>query len=141
MRYTYLLIIGLHLCGHSLLGQLPPVVEPWEAEDIPPEPRQVEAPPPSILSNVLLSNIHLYQTTIATQSIARCPFQVSCSVYATQAIQRYGVVIGLALFIDRNLYRENNGMGQYYVRRISADMQLHYDDRFYLTGKWGENDE
>mgnify|MGYP005874148303 CR=1 FL=1 len=141
MHYLRLLIIGLLLCGHPLLGQPASVITPWEWEDIPQEPRHTQNQPTSLLPNFLLSSIEVYQTAIATQSISRCPFQVSCSVYATQAIQRYGVVIGLALFIDRNLYRENRGMGRYYSRRVSADLQLHYDDRFYLTGKWWENDE
>jgi putative component of membrane protein insertase Oxa1/YidC/SpoIIIJ protein YidD len=76
--------------------------------------------------------IGFYQRQIGPQSVDRCPFWPSCSNFALQAIDRYGVIVGICFFIDRNLYRENPGVFQNYgLVRLSFG-RLKLDDRYFL---------
>ncbi len=109
---------------------------PWEPEDIRnfkhPEPRIPN--PGSVFSDVAVDLIGFYQSSIGPKSIQRCPFYISCSNFALQAIRRYGFYKGICLFIDRNLYRENPGILNHYdlIRMPSGVLKL--DDEKYLTG-------
>ena len=81
-----------------------------------------------------LGLIRWYQRDISTRSISRCPFSISCSNYAARAVERHGLLVGVCLFIDRNLYRENAGMVARYSLVEGADGALRLDDGFFLTG-------
>lgn len=57
----------------------------------------------------------LYRTFISTQDIPSCPFNPTCGEYARQAIERYGIVIGLIMAADR--YQRCNGLSARYYQR------------------------
>ena len=111
-------------------------IEPWEAEDLlPPGPLAgAEAPQTSPFIALAGSLIGFYQKEIGPQSVSRCPFYISCSEFARRAILRHGFVLGLALYIDRNLYRENSTTHWYYPYRETGAGVLKLDDGFYLYG-------
>jgi len=110
----------------------------WETEDIVPfyfkmnsEHNYIVCPTVLIASKL----IHFYQQKIASQSISRCPFYISCSNYTYNSIKKYGLIIGICYFIDRNLYRENSGSYLYYSLRENEAGILKLDDSFYLFGE------
>ena len=109
-------------------------VGPWEPEDLWALSDSGPAPPLTLSKAVGLSLIQWYQRKIATRSVSRCPFAISCSHYAALAVQRHGLLGAACLFIDRNLYRENPGMGARYPLVEQADGTLKLDDRFFITG-------
>ena len=88
---------------------------------------------PSILCANML--IGFYQNKISTRSISRCPFCISCSNYAYLAINKYGLLLGICFFIDRNFYRENIASFYHYELRENDYGVLKLDDSFYLFGK------
>lgn len=100
--------------------------DPWEAEDVTPGKIESSA---STWTDKLLG---YYRNRIATHSINRCPFYISCSHYTEQAIRKHGLIVGLALFIDRNLYREHPGMYSYYSFKERQDGVLKLDDSAFL---------
>ena len=46
---------------------------------------------------VLAAPIHLYQRVLSPVLPRRCKYAPSCSTYASQALQRYGILRGLVL--------------------------------------------
>lgn len=113
-------------------------VSSWEPEDVVPiysmlDTTQEYLIRPSMLLTDML--IRFYQQKISTQSINRCPFYISCSNYAYQAIKKYGLILGICFFIDRNFYRENIGSYSHYELRETELGVLKLDDSFYLFGK------
>jgi putative component of membrane protein insertase Oxa1/YidC/SpoIIIJ protein YidD len=108
-------------------------VGPWENEDI----RQITFSDSAFAKNQHevwpLYLIQFYQKKIAPQSISRCPFYISCSNYTTLAIKTNGLLIGMCMFIDRNLYRENFAAQNNYLLR-DKNGELKYDDSFFING-------
>ena len=51
----------------------------------------------SALRAVALAPIRLYQRVISPALPRRCKYEPTCSRYAVQAIQRYGILRGLAM--------------------------------------------
>jgi len=50
----------------------------------------------------ILSNLFVgYKRFVSTQDVSGCSFTPSCSVYALQAIQYQGIVVGAVNFFDR----------------------------------------
>lgn len=110
--------------------------ESWEAEDILPSERLAGGEAPQISPFIALAGtlIGFYQKEIGPLSVSRCPFHISCSEFARRAILKHGLVLGLALYIDRNLYRENSTTHWYYPYRETGAGVLKLDDGFYLSG-------
>ena len=115
---------------------------PWEPEDLPVGDSTRFRPPPSaLLKSLARPAIHFYRRHISSQSTDRCPFHISCSHFAEKAVERFGFVQGVALFIDRHFFREHVGARQYYALRetlVSNRITLKLDDSFYLADKRGE---
>ena len=53
--------------------------------------------------NWLIGLIRLYQKGVPRSMRGCCRFQPTCSAYAVEALQRYGVIVGLGLAIWRIL--------------------------------------
>jgi uncharacterized protein len=51
----------------------------------------------SALRRAVTAPIRLYQRTISPAIAPRCKYEPSCSRYAVQAIERYGILRGLVL--------------------------------------------
>jgi putative membrane protein insertion efficiency factor len=51
----------------------------------------------SALRRTATAPIRLYQRAISPAIPRRCKYEPSCSRYAVQAIERYGILLGLAL--------------------------------------------
>lgn len=131
----------MRLVAHSLLSFLIPaitiaqvsskvVVDSWEPEERGAtslqHPRKF-----SLLPAVADQLISLYQTKISPQSISRCPFKISCSMFAQRAIDRYGI-FGVAMFIDRYYYRENHEAFAHYTLVVTNQGILKLDDALFL---------
>lgn len=86
-----------------------------------------------ILEELADNAIVWYQHDISPSSIDRCPFLISCSNYARKAIATHGLLKGLCLFIDRNLYRENIEMFRLYTLIQKQNGILKLDDSFFLA--------
>jgi putative component of membrane protein insertase Oxa1/YidC/SpoIIIJ protein YidD len=86
----------------------------------------------SPLKSFELNLIRFYQKKISVKSISRCPYYISCSHFAYQAIEKYGPYLGVCLFIDRTFYRENPGAYFYYPLKENQEGNLKLDDSFYL---------
>ena len=54
-----------------------------------------------MLRDLLLFTIRLYQLTVSKLLGPRCRFYPSCSQYAAEAIQKHGVIRGIALALAR----------------------------------------
>jgi putative component of membrane protein insertase Oxa1/YidC/SpoIIIJ protein YidD len=78
-------------------------------------------------ADVLLPLIGVYREHIGPASIRRCPFAVSCSAFARDAIERHGL-FGLLLFFDRYLFRENPDAWRHYGVVRVEDGTLRLDD-------------
>lgn len=65
--------------------------------------RHGEQPAGASLRGRLLAAVRLYQLRVSAARPARCRYAPTCSAYATQALQRHGVVRGLALTARRLL--------------------------------------
>lgn len=141
MRVPVLILLIFGLAAGRISGQPPPVTESWEPDIFNKYDRRDSGPsgyPQPI--GIVRSGIDFYQRVLSPHSISRCPFEVSCSHYAEEAVQRYGLVIGLSMFIDRNLYRENPGLSRNYLRSVDETGELKYDDTFFLRGAWSKRD-
>lgn len=103
----------------------------WEPEDITlPDDR---TPARQGLGRLVADRmIQFYQKKIGPNSISRCPFHISCSSYARQAIEKYGLILGVSAFIDRYFYRENTSSFWHYGLRESGEGVLKLDDSFFL---------
>jgi hypothetical protein len=111
--------------------------ECWEEEDIKPIYSKLDTSDQFIIKPGRLAAKRLigyYQGNISPNSISRCPFFISCSNYAGLAVQKYGLLLGVAYFIDRNFYRENIASMKYYSFRENKSGNLKLDDSFYLLG-------
>ena len=110
--------------------------EPWEKEDISSQEEQsysnseISSLPFKYLSRALIS---WYQKDVGTKSISRCPYVISCSRFAMRAIENHGFLLGISLFIDRNIYRENSHMYENYDLVLGEDGSMKLDDEFYLS--------
>ena len=118
---------------------------PWEPEDLPVgDPTSLRPRPPALLKSFARPAIHFYRRRIASQSTDRCPFHISCSHFAEKAVERFGFVQGVALFIDRHYFREHAGALNLYPLRetwINNRIKLKLDDSFYLSDKRDEIEE
>lgn len=118
---------------------------PWEPEDLPvDDPTLVRPSPPDLLKSLARPAIHFYRRHIASQSTDRCPFHISCSHFAEKAVERFGFVRGVALFIDRHYFREHAGVIHLYLLRETwrnNRIKLKLDDSFYLSDKRDEIEE
>ena len=137
-------LVGLFLLAFrpGVAGEDAPEIEaPWEPEDLPvADPPRPRPPPPTLLKSLAPPAIQFYRRHIATQSTGRCPFHISCSHFAEQAVERFGLVRGVALFIDRHYFREHAGAVHLYpLRETWRDnrIRLKLDDSFFLSGKRG----
>lgn len=137
-----LVICGIFFCseyGHSqeqiLLQSQKLDLEAWETEDLIIESNNCNKiiNPQSLMEVLSLTLIQIYQKDISPQSISRCPFYPSCSNFATNAISKYGFLIGTCLFIDRNLYRENPNIYQHYTFVETSPGLLKLDDSYFLN--------
>lgn len=110
--------------------------EPWEKEDISSQEEQnyyssgIRSLPFEQLSRALIS---WYQKDVSTKSISRCPYAISCSRFAKRAIEEHGFLLGISLFIDRNLFRENSHMYENYELVLSEDGSMKLNDEFFLS--------
>lgn len=113
------------------------ITTPWESEDISLSEAYLPLPPTQSGLGQFVGEklIYWYQNRLSRRSIHRCPYLISCSNYTLRAIQENGLGMGILQFIDRNLYRENPGIWQYYPLVETSDRGLKLDDTFYLTGK------
>lgn len=118
---------------------------PWEPEDLPVgDPTRLRPPPPALLKSLARPAIHFYRRHIASQSTDRCPFHISCSHFAEKAVERFGFVRGVALFIDRHYFREHaDALNLYLLRETWRNnrIKLKLDDSFYLSDKRDEIEE
>jgi Putative membrane protein insertion efficiency factor len=101
----------------------------WEAEDltassVASDDRSFALGP---INELMLAAIAYYQVEIGPNSISRCPYLVSCSVYASHAIGEYGL-FGLPIFFDRYFFRENADTFTKYPRYILPSGVIRYDD-------------
>jgi hypothetical protein len=129
----YLIIFTLFLLySNSFCQSLDSTINPWEWEDLT-DLKNNETlfyvSNGNVLANKLIS---FYRQKIAVNSISRCPFQISCSQYALLAVKRYGVIKGVALFVDRNFYRENIAIFYYYPLVEDNNCLLKLDDAYFL---------
>ena len=113
---------------------------PWEPEELPADDgaRFRSPPPPALLESLARPAIRFYRRRMAVQSIDRCPFHISCSRFAEKAVERFGFVRGVALFVDRHFYREHAGALRLYPLRETwsgGRIKLKLDDSFYLSHK------
>lgn len=131
--------------GHE--SPRPDVVEPepyvedsaWEPEDVPTTPvwmARHETRPVGLFSALMLRGIRGYQEGSGRRSVSRCPFAISCSRFAVRAIRRHGPVLGLLLFIDRHLYRENPATPYMYPLTEMKNRTLKLNDAYFLYGHW-----
>ncbi len=108
-----------------------PIVEGWDVPDSSSIRIRSTPPPQSFFVSLTNSAISLYQRDISTQSISRCPFEISCSRFAIRSIADHGV-FGVALFIDRYFYRENIESFINYKLIKTNNGLLKLDDKLYL---------
>ena len=112
-------------------------ISPWEPEDIVPIYTQFDNTKDYIISPsklIAIKLIKVYQNKISPKSISRCPFYISCSNFAYQSVNKYGLILGISYFIDRHFYRENIFSFYYYSLRETNSGVLKIDDSFYLLG-------
>lgn len=125
-RFALLLLLGL-----SGLCAFPDGT--WEPSDVHPiGSRLLPVPVTGLSQDIALGLIHFYQARISPASISRCPFSVSCSNFASRAISRKGLALGLVMFIDRYYYRENATAFGTYDLVTADDGILRIDDGVYL---------
>ncbi len=81
---------------------------PWDrdrAYALKEEPARQQAPERNLLSTLAVSPgillISFFQKVISPVDGASCDFYPTCSAYAKQAIQKHGLVIGLAMASER----------------------------------------
>lgn len=112
-----------------------PFDEPWESD----LPRAAAPSKPAIyqtdtsyspLRLLVRAGIGLYRDHVSRHSVSRCPFAVSCSRFAAEAVERHGAA-GLLLFIDRYFYREHAFAFTHYPLRLLHGGYLKLDDALY----------
>jgi putative component of membrane protein insertase Oxa1/YidC/SpoIIIJ protein YidD len=81
---------------------------------------------------VLERAVELYRDHSGGRTTNRCIFHVSCSHFLEQAVSERGVLLGIVMFIDRNMYRENLQAYGMYETLYRPDGVLEVDDGFYL---------
>ena len=108
------------------------IVDAWDPIDST-ITRSVSAPQ-SIFIDIANDLISFYQKDISTESVSRCPFSISCSVFCRKAINQYGAV-GIALFVDRYFYRENFDIYSHYKLLQTHNGILKLDDELFLFPK------
>jgi putative component of membrane protein insertase Oxa1/YidC/SpoIIIJ protein YidD len=127
----FLLFVGEALAQNGGLK----ISEPSEAEDFPSFTdhfaRRIEEYP-GFPGKLLSSAVEFYREDIGPESIERCPFLVSCSQFLVDAVKEYGFLLGLAAFIDRNMFRENPYAWRLYPLAVRRDGLLKLDDRHFL---------
>jgi putative component of membrane protein insertase Oxa1/YidC/SpoIIIJ protein YidD len=102
--------------------------EPWEVLS---NHQHIEEDNPPTFTDFLIGGlISSYQENAAKNSISRCPFSTSCSVFGKHVIHRYGV-LGVCMFLDRYLYREHKFMQLYYVLKVKSNGLIRYDDDYF----------
>ena len=57
----------------------------------------------SLATRIVLAPVRLYQRVISPALPRRCKYHPTCSAYATQAIERYGILRGAVLAVWRVL--------------------------------------
>ncbi len=133
MWFPALLLQGAILSAQS------PALEPdaWEPDTTQKGfgPKNIEKPDPARDAWLAKALIRFYQTDISPNSISRCPFFVSCSNFAMQAIEKYGFFPGILLFVDRIYYRENSDAYLFYPKRRDSRLFLKLDDTYFLSGE------
>lgn len=80
--------------------------------------------------------IRLYQKTISSQDGQVCNFTVSCSRFAIRAVERHGLVHGLAIASDR-MQRCNGSGADRYVRDPDNGLLIDLPLDSYLLGRRG----
>lgn len=107
-------------------GQVPPDL-PFEPA--PPGAPPLPPPPPfAPFRELSLALVERYQETAAPISVARCPFALSCSALAHQALHEEGLPVALIRFVDRFFFRENAGTPDHYTLRRAPGGRLLLDD-------------
>lgn len=73
--------------------------------------------------------LYVYQKTISVQIGAACPYEVNCSNFSKQCIQKYGLLKGIPLTADR-LTRCTKLAGIDMIEGVDYSARLHkiYDD-------------
>ncbi len=84
---------------------------------------------------ILRGSIRLYQTFISSQDIPGCGFTPSCSRYAMQAMEQYGIVYGLLMCSDRLLRCNGFGHKHYYPIHPQTGRFADPVEANYLWGK------
>ena len=101
---------------------------PWNFGDH----REVEAGVDLATLPVLERAVDLYRDHSESRTTDRCIFHVSCSHFLEQAVSEHGMLLGVVMFIDRNMYRENLQAYGMYQMLYRTDGVLKVDDGFYL---------
>ena len=57
----------------------------------------------ALARRIVIAPIRLYQTVISPALPRRCKYEPTCSMYAVQAIRRFGILRGLVLAVWRLL--------------------------------------
>jgi hypothetical protein len=134
--YYKVLLLSFFL--HSLLfsqEKKQSVINAWEPEE---ELSHFNTYEPSDISfSVLFTHtantlITYYQTTLSTNSIRRCPYKISCSNFAKEAIKRY-YIFGVHAIVDRYFFRENSEMFAHYKPVQIENGVIKLDDAFFLS--------
>jgi len=112
------------------------VPEAWEPDSLIGTPvfPGTELSEQALVSEIASNLIRFYQAKVNPNSVSRCPFYISCSNFALLAIEKYGFLPGILLFIDRIYYRENPHAAFYYPKRRNYQNYLKLDDSFFLYG-------
>ncbi|MDA9863567.1 membrane protein insertion efficiency factor YidD [Flavobacteriales bacterium] len=63
------------------------------------------------MTQLVLKAIHFYQKQLSHRKPASCIFQPTCSTYALEAIQKYGLLKGGKLSAQRISRCKHNGKG------------------------------
>lgn len=85
---------------------------------------------PSFVSLPALALLRFYQLVISPTKGLYCPMYPSCSHYSVEAIQRYGLLLGLLMTADR-LHRCGHDIHQYRV--IDTPEGARYADPVHLN--------
>ncbi len=131
---------GVGLCALGVLSiaavtararaEEPRADEPWEpfdAASVGAARRERPAGDGDVLREAAHRAIAGYRTNVGPASVKRCPFAVSCSLYADGLVRRYGV-FGLFAFLDRFFLREHPFAFALYALTPTEDGALRLDD-------------
>lgn len=105
----------------------------WDPEIIDSQKSVLSDPSFSKKHSTVLSLLNIYQTSISSKSISRCPFETSCSQLFKTDLNQNGLCFALIRFIDRNQFRENPGIYKLYPYRFDIKRnKIIYNDNLYL---------